>query len=88
MRCRAVVLLEPRDRGTRKILLETKNVADLGAPPTVDRLVVVADATQIAALLGQEAQPQILGDVGILVLVDEEIAETPLIVGENIRIAS
>ena len=87
VRGRAVVLLEPDDRRPGKILLEAQDVADLGAAPAVDRLVVVADAAEIAALLGQEPQPQILRDVGVLVLVDEEIAEAPLVVGEDVGIA-
>src|SRR5690606_3152152 len=39
---RAVVALETDDAGAREILLETENVADLGAAPAIDRLVVVA----------------------------------------------
>ena len=67
----------------REILFEAQDVADLGAAPAVDRLVVVADTAQIAALLSQQPQPQILGDVGVLVLVDEQIAEAPLVIGEE-----
>ncbi len=86
VRGRAIVLLEPGDRGPGEIGLETQDVADLRTAPTIDRLVVVADATEIAALLGQQAQPQILGDVGVLVLVDEQIAEASLVVGEDVQI--
>src|SRR4029077_7357102 len=57
MRSRAVVLLEPSNRGTREIGLEPQDVTDLGTTPAVDRLVIVADAAQVAALLGQQAQP-------------------------------
>src|SRR3546814_10399894 len=38
-RGRAVVLLQPDHRGTRKVLVELQDVADLGAAPAVDRLV-------------------------------------------------
>jgi hypothetical protein len=58
MRGRAVILLEPGDRRTREIGLEAQDVADLGAAPAIDRLIIVADAAQIQ-LLGQEPQPQI-----------------------------
>ena len=82
-RGRAVVLLEADDRGAGKIAFEAQDVADLGAAPAVDRLVVVADAAQIAPGLGQQAQPQILGDIGVLILVDQYIAKAPVIFGEN-----
>src|SRR3954452_1918328 len=75
---RAVILLEPDDQRAREIALEFEDVADLGATPAVDRLVVVADAAEIFVLLRQEPQPQILGDIGVLVFVDQEITEAAL----------
>ena len=75
VRGRAVVLLEPDDLGAGKVLLEAQDVGDLGAAPAVDRLVVVADAAEVAARLGEQPQPQILGDVGVLIFVDEDVAE-------------
>ncbi len=83
-RGRAVVFLEADDRRTREIALEAQNVADLRSAPAIDRLVVVADATQIAPRLGQQPQPQILRDVGVLILVDEHIAEAAVILGEDV----
>ena len=59
-RGRAVVVLEPDDPGAGKVALEAQDVADLGAAPAIDRLVVVADAAEIAVLLRQQAQPEIL----------------------------
>ena len=84
MRGRAVILLEPDDLRRREILLEAQDVADLGAPPAVDRLVVVADAAEIAMALRQQPQPQILRDVGVLILVDQDVAEALLILGEDV----
>ena len=46
---RAVVALEPDDRGAGEIVLEAQDVVDLGAAPAVDRLVVVADAADVLA---------------------------------------
>ena len=54
---RAVVALEPDDPRARKILLEAEDVVDVGAAPAVDRLIVVADAADVAAPLRQQAQP-------------------------------
>src|SRR5262249_49255636 len=72
VRGRAVILFEPSDDSAREILFKAQDVADFGAAPTVDRLIVVADAAQIASFLRQEAQPEILRDVGVLVFVDEQ----------------
>ena len=57
VRGRAVVLLEPDDRRAGKVLFEAQDVGDLGAPPRIDRLVVVADAAEVAARLGEQPQP-------------------------------
>ena len=47
VRGRAVVLLEADHLGAGEVLLEAQDVADLGAAPAVDRLVVVADAADV-----------------------------------------
>src|SRR3546814_14326000 len=80
----AVVLFEPDHPGAREVLLEAQDVADLGAAPGIDRLVVVADAGAVAVLLGEQAQPQILGDVGVMVLVDQDVVEPVMVFGETL----
>ena len=60
VRGRAVILLEPDDLRAGEVLLEPEDVGDLGAAPRIDRLVVVADAAEVAARLGEQPQPQIL----------------------------
>ena len=85
MAARAVIALEADDHRAGKIVLEAQNVVDVGAAPAVDRLVVVADAAEIAMPLGEEPQPQILHDVGVLVFVDENVAPAILILRENLR---
>ena len=74
----AVVALEAHDHRARKIALEAQDVVDIRAAPAVDRLVVVADAAEIAAASREKPQPQILDDVGVLILVDEHVAEATL----------
>ena len=86
VRGRAVVALEADDRGAGKILLEAQDVVDLGAAPAVDRLVVVADAADVRPPLGEQPQPEILRDVGVLVLVDQHVAEALVVVGEHVRV--
>ena len=85
-RRRAVIGLQPDDLGAGKVAFEFQDVADLGAAPGIDRLVVVADAADILVLLGQQAQPQILGDIGVLVFVDQDVAKLPLVVGAARRL--
>src|SRR5690349_12827406 len=48
----AVVLFQPDDLRAGEVLLEAEDVGDLGTAPAVDRLVVVADAAEVAARLG------------------------------------
>jgi hypothetical protein len=82
---RAVVLLEPDDLRAGEVLLEAQDVAHLRPAPAVDRLVVVADAGDVAVAGGEQPQPEILGDVGVLVLVDEDVAEPALVLLEHVR---
>ena len=74
------------DLGAGEVRFEAQDVVDLGAAPAVDRLVVVADAADVGRAAGDQAQPEILRDVGILVLVDQRVAEAALVVGEHIRV--
>ncbi len=87
---RAVVALQPDHLRTGEILVEAQDVVDLGAAPAVDRLVVIADAADVlrpgGAALGKQPQPEILRDVGVLVLVDEDEAEAVLELGQDLRI--
>ena len=85
MRGRAVVALQADDPGAGEVALEAQDVADLGAAPRVDRLVVVADAAQVVMALRQRPQPQVLGDVGVLVLVDQNVAELALVLAGDLR---
>ena len=86
VRRRAVVPFEADDLGARKILLEAEDVVDLRPAPAVDRLVVVADAADVALLLRQQPQPEVLRDVGVLVFVDEDVAEALVIIGEHVGV--
>ena len=83
----AVVALQPDHLGAGEVLLEAQDVVDLGAAPAVDRLVVVADAADVGRAAGDQPQPQVLRDVGVLVLVDQDVAEAALVVGEHVGVA-
>ena len=58
-----------------------------GAAPGIDRLIVVADAAQVAVRPGEQAQPQVLGDVGVLIFVDQDVAESMLVLFEHLGVA-
>ena len=82
---RAVVLLQLHDRGVGIVALEVEDVAHVGAAPAVDGLVVVAHHAEVAVLLRERLDPQVLGAVGVLVLVDEQVAPALLVVGQHRR---
>ncbi len=67
-----------------KILLEAENIVHFRAAPAIDRLVVIAHAAHIARAARQKAQPQILGDVGVLILVHQQIAELAVKIRQHI----
>ena len=81
---RAVVALELDDGGIRPVALEVEDVAQVGAAPRVDRLVVVADDRQVAALPGERVDPQVLRAVRVLVLVDVEVVPAILVAGQDV----
>ena len=72
---RAEVLLEPHLDGMGKIAAETPDVADIGAAPGIDRLVVVADHEHLPVPASQQPQPGVLGVVHVLVFVGEHAVE-------------
>ena len=82
---RAVVALQLDDRRLRPVALEVEDVAQVGAAPRVDRLVVVADDRQVAALAGERLDPQVLRTVRVLVLVDVEVAPALLVAAPGRR---
>ena len=83
---RPVILFKANNLGTGKVFLKPQNISDLSPAPAIDRLVVIADATDIVAALSQQTQPKILGDVRILIFVDQHIVELALIVSEYIGV--
>ncbi len=81
----AVVLFQLDDGGVGVVGLEVEDVAQVRSAPAVDRLVVIADHRQVAVLLGEELDPQVLGTVGVLVLIDVQVAPALLVAREHRR---
>ena len=72
---RAVVLLELDHAQLGVVLRQFLQVVERRATPAVDRLVVIAHRGEAAALADQQFQQLVLGRVGVLVLVDQHMAE-------------
>ena len=75
----AVVLLQPDDAGVGKVFLKFKNVADVGAAPGINALVLVAHRADVLSLAGEQLHQLVLGAVGVLVLIDQQIAVAALV---------
>ena len=72
--------------GVVKVFFKTQDVFDFGAAPGINRLVVVADAAEVAAFLAQQAQKKVLGNVGVLILVDHDVFELGLVFVKHVGI--
>ena len=77
---RTVVLLQPDDVVATIVALEFAHVADLGTTEAVNRLVVVTDGKHLGAAAGQQLQPGVLQAVGVLELINQDMAEALLVV--------
>ena len=80
----AVVLLQLHHARLGVIALEFQDVAQIGATPRVNGLVVVAHHHDVAMSRGQKLRDGVLGAVGVLVLVHHDVAEPLLIGGPHI----
>ncbi len=73
-----VVLLQRDDLERRKFGRQPLQVADVGPAPAVDRLIVVADGSELGADAGQQLEELVLAGVGILVFVNQQVAQAVL----------
>ena len=87
-RAGAVVLLQHDDLESRIVLLEPGQVLRPGAAPGVDGLVVVADHGEGPARADQLPDQLVLGAVGVLVLVDQQVADAPLPGLQQVRVVA
>jgi hypothetical protein len=80
---RAVVRFEANDLGAVEVLVEGEDLRDVGAAPTVDRLIVVADDAQVSMFAGDGLDDVVLRTVRVLVLVDHHEAKAACELGAN-----
>ena len=74
----AIVLFQTNGPAALELVLKGENIFNCGAAETVDALVIVTDDAEIAVLVGQKRNQQILQMVGILILVYHDILKAPL----------
>ena len=80
----AVVLLQLDGLAVFKVLLKVQDVSDIGAAPAVNGLVVVAHDHEVLVLGGQQVGNLVLDVVGVLILVDANVAEALLVLVEHL----
>ena len=80
----AVVLLQLNGLAVFKVLLKVQDVGDVGAAPAVNGLVVVAHDHEVLVLGGQQVGDLVLDVVGVLILVDANVAEALLVLVEHL----
>ena len=82
----AIITFQLNDLRAGEVFFKAQNVIDFCPAPAVNRLVIITHTTNIRTALGKQAQPHILRDVGVLVLVHEDILKAALIVGQHIGV--
>ena len=88
-RLRAAVIPRQRDdAGAGEVALEVEDVLDVGAAPLVDGLIGVADHAQVVVIDRQPPGDLVLRGVGVLVLVDEDVAEAGIELGPQLRVVA
>ena len=80
-----VVLLKAEEPALRIILAEIQDVLDFRSPERIDGLRVVTDHTDVPVPLAEFLQNEVLGEVGVLVLVHENVVEPVCNGGQRVR---
>ena len=80
----AVVLLQLDGLAVFKVLLKVQDIGDVGATPAINGLVVVAHDHEVLVLGGQQVGDFVLDVVGVLILVDANVAEALLVLVEHL----
>ena len=85
---RAIVLLQLDYFGAGKILFKPQDIGDFCAAPGIDRLIVIPHHADVVARLGEQAQPQVLDLIGVLIFIDHDIFEALLILLQHVAMAA
>jgi hypothetical protein len=71
-------LFEANGHGFRIESFKIQDVADVGATPGIDRLVIIADHADVPLGLGEDLNQSRLRHIGVLILIDKYMRETLL----------
>ena len=85
---RAVILFELEDSEIGIFLLQIENIADIGPPERIDALGIVSHDTEPVMRFHQLIDDKMLGKIGILILIDQNIPELILIKLQHIGVVS
>ena len=86
MLCRAVILLQTNNLCTVVLRLKIKNILNRRASEAINTLVVITDHADILIASGEQGSKQVLQMIGVLILVDQNIAELSLIIIPHVLI--
>src|SRR5690349_12131093 len=75
---RAVVLFQLDDKRAGKVPFEVQDVREVGAPPAINALPVVAYHADVATWADEIFDDSVLRSVGILILIDHDVRELAL----------
>ena len=78
-------MFQTNDCAVGELLFESQNVFNSRPPETVDTLIIVPHNAEIAAAMGQQGDQLILGVVGVLIFVHQDIAKPVLILFQFFR---
>src|SRR5438552_3179064 len=81
----SVVLLQADDPGAGIIFLKLQDVLDGGPAPAINRLVFIADHTQVLVIESELADELVLDAVGVLVFVHQDVAKPLVVPLANVR---
>ena len=84
--CGSIVLVEYDDAGVGERFFEFKNVSYVGTAKCVYGLVAVADYENVSVFVSQFENNVILGGVGVLVFIYEDMLEPFLVVLEGLGV--
>ena len=75
----AIILFQHNGFGIRIILLKIHNITNISTTPTIDGLIRITYYAKIAIAPSQQSCQLILGTIGVLILIHQNITEATLI---------
>ena len=83
--CRPVVLFQFDDFQTREFIRQFFQIGDVGTAPAVNGLIVIAHRSELLAYAGELLEQLVLAGVGVLVFIDQQVAQAVLPLLGNVR---